>query len=75
MYLEFHGEYTPRKPTSYDPLPEDRSRALIFYDPICEWGIGSAVRIEELLNEIAPTLPVTTINGWENPQEVTRRGG
>jgi len=75
MYLELHGEYTPRKPTIYDPLPEDRSRALIFYDPVCEWSIGSAVRTEELLKETAPTLHVTTINSWENPQESTRRGG
>jgi hypothetical protein len=33
------------------------------------------VRIEELLNEIAPTLPVTTINSYERPEESTRRGG
>ncbi len=75
MYLELLGGYSPRKPSIYVPLPEDRGRALLSYDPVCEWSIGSAVRIGELLNEIAPTLPVTTINSWENPQESNRRGG
>lgn len=75
MYLELHGEYTPRKPTTYHPLPEDRGRALVFYDPVCEWSIGSATRIEGLLNEIDPALPMTTINSWENPRESKRREG
>ena len=75
MYLELHGGYVPRKPASYDPLPEDRGRALVFYDPVCEWSIGSATRIEGLLNEIAPALPVTIINGWEDPEDSIRRGG
>ena len=75
MYLELHGGYTPRKPSTYDPLPEDRGRALVFYDPVCEWSVGSAVRTEGLLNEVAPSLPVTSINSWENPRESTRRGG
>jgi GNAT superfamily N-acetyltransferase len=74
MYLELSGGYELRKPARYEPLPEDRGRALVFYEPICEWSIGSTVKIEELLNEIAPALPVTTINSWENPQESTRRG-
>jgi len=75
MYLELHSGYTPRKPSSYRPLPEDRGKALVFYDPVCEWSIGSAVRTEALLNEVAPALPVTTVNSWENPIEFTRRGG
>ena len=75
MYLELHGEYTPRKTPTYESLPEDRGRALVFYDPVCEWSIGSATRIEGLLKEIEPTLPITTINSWENPHESTRRGG
>ena len=75
MYLDLPGEYTPRKPLTYEPLPEDRGRALVFYDPVCEWSIGSATRIEGLLKEIEPTLLVTAINSWENPHESTRRGG
>jgi len=75
MYLKLHDAYEPRKSSSYYPLPEDRGRALVFYDSVCEWSIGSAVRIEELLNEIDPTLQVTTINSWEKPEESTRRGG
>ncbi len=74
MYLELQGGYEPRKPAIYESLPEDRGRALVFYDPNCEWSIGSAVRTEELLNEISPNLPVTTMNSWERPED-SRRGG
>jgi len=75
MYLELHGEYTPRKTPTYEPLPEDRGTALVFYDPVCEWSIGSATRITGLLKEIDPKLPVTAINSWENPHESRRRAG
>jgi hypothetical protein len=75
MYLELHGEYTPRKTPRYEPIPEDRGRALVFFDPVCEWSIGSAVRTEEFLNEIVPNIPVTLINSWEKPDEHIRRGG
>ena len=75
MYLELHGEYEPRKPASYEPLPEDQGRSLVFYDPVCEWGVGFTVGVEGLINEIAPDLPVTRLNSWERPNEYIRRGG
>ncbi|MCW4036385.1 MAG: GNAT family N-acetyltransferase [Candidatus Bathyarchaeota archaeon] len=74
MYMEISGKYRSRGETEYHPLPEDRGRALMFYDPMCEWGYGFAVRVRELIHDIEPELPFEMINSWERPEEFMRRG-
>jgi hypothetical protein len=74
MFLEVAGKYRPREESRYEPLPEDEGRALMFYDPKCEWGYPFAVRVKELLGEIDPGLSVELIDPWERPEEAVKRG-
>ena len=73
MYLEIAGEYVPRKILENRRLPEDRGRALNFYNPPCEWGYFYAVKVRELLKDIDPSLPVEIVNLWERPEEYIKR--
>ena len=73
MYLEIAGEYVPRKILENRRLPEDRGRALNFYNPPCEWGYFYAVKVKELLKETRQDLPVEIINLWERPEEYIKR--
>jgi len=41
MYMEANAPYQPREAGDYNPLQEDRDRALVFYSPICEWSYPS----------------------------------
>jgi len=74
MFLEVAGKYRPPEESRYEPVPEDEGRALVFYDPKCEWGYPFAVRVKEQLNDIDPSLPVEFIDPWENPEESMKRG-
>jgi len=74
MFLEVMAPYQPRRPAEYRPLPEDRGRAVLFYNRICEWSYPFAIQVEELLGEIDPGLPVELIDEWRRPKESMRRG-
>jgi GNAT superfamily N-acetyltransferase len=74
MFLELTGSYRPRVEPRYEPLPEDEGRAVMFYDPMCEWGYPFGVRVREILNEIDPDLPLELIDPWKRPGESARRG-
>ncbi len=74
MYLEISGEYRPRGERAYKPLEEDGGRAIMFYDPMCEWGYGFAVRVRDLIHDVEPRYPFEMINPWERPGESARRG-
>ena len=73
MFLEIKGEYIPREITEYRPLHEDRGRAVILYNPSCEWGYFFAFTVKELLQEIDPVLPIEIINIWERPEWYMKR--
>ena len=73
MFLEITGEYTPRIVTEYHPLPEDRGRAVILYNPSCEWGYFFAFTVKELLQEIDPVLPIEVVNIWQRPEWYLKR--
>ncbi len=73
MYLEIVGEYVPRDILENRRLPEDRDRALNFYNPPCEWGYYFAVKVKELLKEIDPDLPVEILDLWDRPGEYIKR--
>lgn len=74
MYMEISGEYRPRGETAYEPLDEDGGKAIMFYDPMCEWGYGFAIRVRDLIHEIEPGYPFEMIDPWERPMESVRRG-
>ncbi|MEM0295849.1 MAG: GNAT family N-acetyltransferase [Candidatus Korarchaeum sp.] len=58
----------------YTPLPEDKGRALIFYDPSCPFRMYFAGCMESLIREVAPDLCIRMINTFKEPEEVRRRG-
>jgi len=74
MFLEVAASYQPREMPEYRPLPEDRGRAVVLYNPMCEYSYPFAVRVSELLREVEPSLPVELIDEWQHPEESTRRG-
>ncbi len=73
MFLEIKGKYVPRKIPEYRPLPEDRGRAMILYNPACEWGYFFAIKVTELLQGIDPDLPLEIFNIWERPEWYMKR--
>lgn len=74
MFLEVPAPYEPRKLAEYKPLPEDRGKAVIIYNRICEWLYPFAIRVKELLREIDSGLPVCLIDEWKRPDESMRLG-
>jgi hypothetical protein len=74
MFLEISSSYEPRKPAKFLSLDEDKGRAVVFYDPVCEWSFPSALRIKDLLSEVSPSLPVHVIDEWRSPEESFKRG-
>jgi GNAT superfamily N-acetyltransferase len=74
MFLEVSAPYQPREISEYRPLGEDRGRAVMLYNPICEWSYQLAVRVGEFLKEIDAGLPVELIDEWRNPEESIKRG-
>jgi GNAT superfamily N-acetyltransferase len=74
LYLEISGRYVEAEPAERMPVPEDAGRAVVFYEPVCEWGYPFAVRVRSLIHEMAPDLPVSLFNSWEQPQEYSKRG-
>lgn len=74
MYLEISGEYRPRGERACKPLEEDGGRAIMFYDPMCEWGYGFAVRVRDMIHDVEPRYPFEMIDPWERPGESARRG-
>ena len=74
LYLPIEGSYEPTPPVGdYEPLPEDRNKALVFYSPICQFSYQFAKRIEETIREVAPNIKIETINEWEKPEESMKR--
>jgi len=74
LYLPIEGEYelTPSV-GNYEPLPEDKDKAIIFYGPSCQFSYPFAKKIEGLIQEVAPHIKIEMINEWEEPQESIKR--
>lgn len=74
LYLPIEGEYEPT-PTlgDYEPLQEDRNKAIVIYGPICQFGYPFAKKIEEAIRKIAPAIKIEIINEWEKPEESIKR--
>jgi GNAT superfamily N-acetyltransferase len=74
LYLPVEGSYEPVPPVGeYEPLSEDRDKAIIFYRPVCQYSLPFARRIEAMIKEVAPHLKIELINEWERPEESIRR--
>ncbi|MEM3577918.1 MAG: GNAT family N-acetyltransferase [Candidatus Bathyarchaeia archaeon] len=74
MYLPIEGRYEPTTSIGeYEPLTEDKNKAIIFYTPICQFGYPFAVRIKRLVEEVAPNIKIEMINTWEKPEESIKR--
>jgi GNAT superfamily N-acetyltransferase len=74
MYLNVSGSYYPMEEGKYVPLVEDRGRAIILYEPVCEWSHSFNLRVSSILKEMVPNYPIDLINSWERPEESIRRG-
>lgn len=75
LYVLISGEYEPKPKVSYGTLEEDLNRAAVIFGSSCEFGHVFAMRAVELIREVAPDLPVTLINGEEQPEESRKRAG
>jgi len=74
LYLSLEGSYEPAKPVGeYEPLSEDKNRAIIFYGSTCQFGYPFAKKIEEIVKEVAPHIKIEIINEWEKPEESIKR--
>jgi GNAT superfamily N-acetyltransferase len=73
MFLEIWGKYVATETREYRPLPEDRGRIIVLYNPACEWGSFLAYKVVELGHEIDPDLPVEIFNIWEKPEAFMKR--
>jgi len=74
MYLPISEQYQAGLTQGeYEPLPEDRGRAVVLYGPACEFSYPFAFRISELIKEVAPVIPIELINEWERPEEALKR--
>ena len=74
LYLPIEGDYESAPPVGdYEPLHEDKNKALIFHGPICQFSYQFAKRIEEIIREVAPNIKIETINEWEKPEESMKR--
>jgi GNAT superfamily N-acetyltransferase len=57
----------------YEPLPDDQNRAVVFYGPACQFSYPFAKKVEELIKEVAPDIPIEMINELEKPEESIKR--
>lgn len=74
FYFPLEGNYEPTKPIgTYEPLAEDRNKAVVFYGPTCQFGYPFAKKIESLIKEVAPSIEIEMINEWEKPEESIKR--
>jgi len=72
MFLQINGEYVPQRIPELRPLPEDRGKIVVAYNPDCEWGYYVAKTTKEIFEG---RHPIEIFNSWEKPEEYKKRGG
>jgi GNAT superfamily N-acetyltransferase len=65
MMLVLARKPPPSAPAPYQPLDEDRGRAVVFFDPSCQWSYAFAVKTRDVLGDLAPALPVDVLDRWK----------
>jgi len=74
LYFSIESNYEPSTPIGeYEPLPEDKNKALILYSPVCQFSYQFAKNVEKLIREVVPAIPFEMINKWEKPEESIKR--
>jgi hypothetical protein len=73
LYLPIEGKYESVPTASYEPLEEDRDKAIIFYRPVCQFSYPFAKRVEQIIREVLPSIKIELINEWEKPEESKKR--
>lgn len=75
LYYPLKEGYTYKlRESRFIPQLEDMGKAIIFYDPSCPFCISFSKRIEDLIREVAPNLPIRFVNIFEEVEEVKKRG-
>ena len=64
--------YKPEE-KSYKPIPEDRGKAIIFYNPSCPWSIYFSELMRKKIKEVLPDVPVFMYNRFEDKKEIEKR--
>ena len=72
--LEKGYRYLPKE-RRYIPQEEDKGKVLLFYEPSCPFCIYFIGQKKRVIREVAPNIPIETINILDKPEEFERRGG
>jgi hypothetical protein len=72
MAYEVAGKYIPPHELSYTKSKRDEGKAIIVYNPTCEYSYPTALRVRDLIAGIYPAMPVALINQWDEPWESIR---
>ena len=75
LYYPIKEGYVYRpKEEKFNPQEEDKGKTLIFYDPSCPFCMYFSEQIKQSIREVAPDIPIRTINMFEEEEEVKKRG-
>lgn len=73
LFLPIEGEYEAIPKTEYEPLEEDKGKAVMLYSPTCQFSYPFAKTIEEMIKKILPEIKIKIVNSWEKPKEAIKR--
>jgi len=75
FFLPIETNYEPPPLVNkYESLMEDRDKAIVFHSPTCQFSYPFAIKIAELVKEVAPKIKIELIDEWEKPEEAIKRG-
>jgi len=75
LYYPLKKEYVHvSKEEEFAPQDEDKGMALVFFSPSCPWSIYFSEKIKESIREVAPNIPIRTIDMFWELEEVKKRG-
>ena len=72
-YFEVTSKYEPRKKSEYVPVPEDKDKVILFYNPNCEFGLFYVNNVKNILGSNFENLPIKIFNLWEDYEEYLKR--
>lgn len=76
LYFPIKGNYERSKPVAeYEPLLDDKNRAIVFFSPQCQFSYQFAVQVSKIIRDVAPTITIVLMNEDENPEEFLKRKG
>lgn len=65
-----------RMPPAHIPQPEDQGQALILHGPsFCPWAYLFNLKAAQVIQEIAPGIPIRWMDRAKEPAEAGKRGG